>query len=392
MSAPEPLKHAVFSASGAARWMACPASIPMSEPYRSDEATSSIYAAEGSAAHELAERALRDDLHGEAYIGQVIEHDGHAFTVDAEMAAYVQEYLDYVRALPGELFIEQRVCFDHVVPGGFGTADAIVYDAESHILHVVDLKYGQGVRVDAEDNPQAQLYAIGALSDFEWIGEIRTVHCVIVQPRLDHISEWGTTPAELKAFAKRAKAAADNALSSSPRFGPSEKACQFCPAAGECKALAQFNLAVACDDFDIPVEDSMTLRDIATMSGPEIAGILPHVKQIQDWLKAVESRAISEIDAGREVPGYKLVAGRSIRQWGDERDAEAALLVDLSADDVFTRRLISPTQAEKLLGKGHPLLDELVVKPAGKPTLVPESDKRPALPSSAERDFADDAE
>lgn len=383
--------HAKFSASGSARWMGCPASIQMSEPYYDQDATASEFAAEGSAAHELGELCLRDRTDAAGRIGLEIEHDGFTFTVDEDMAGYVQEYLDYVRALPGDLFVEQRVCFDHVVPEGFGTADAIVYDADSKTLTVVDLKYGQGVRVDAQDNPQGQLYAIGARREYSWLGDIETVRIVIVQPRLDHISEWDTTPEELGEFADRANEAATNALSDAPRFGPSESACRWCPAAGECKALAAHNLAVAVGEFDDATED-LALREVHTLTGDQIAHIHAHAKQITDWLKAVESKAISEIDAGRDIPGFKLVEGRSIRRWKDERDAEAGLLVDLSADDVFTRKIISPTQAEKLLGKGHPLLDELVEKPAGKPTLVPESDKRPALPSSAERDFAEDAE
>lgn len=378
--------HARFSASGSSRWIQCPASIQMEAPFPDQ---TSQYAMEGTAAHELGERALRIGCNTGALVGEVIAvEDRHGgtedFEVTEEMADYVQQYVDYVRSLPGELFVEQRVDFSHVVPDGFGTADAIVYDADDKTLTVIDLKYGQGVRVEAQENSQAQLYALGALNDYSWIGEIDTIRCVIVQPRLDHISEWDTTVKDLKSFARTAATAAEQALSEEPPFGPAESACRFCKAAGSCKPLAEHNLAIAAAEFGEPT----TLRPVNVLAGDELAQILANLKLFQDWLKAVESHAISEIDHGHDIPGFKLVEGRSLRKWTDDREAEQALLDELSVEEAFTRKLISPSQAESLLGKKHPVLSDLVTKPPGKPTLVPESDKRPALASSAERDFS----
>jgi len=383
--------HAKFSASGSSRWMACPASIQMEEGHPD---TSSPFAEEGTAAHLMAEVSLNTSESAEKTYADrdrfaFDEHDRRLVNKhwSEDMVGYVQEYLDYVRAVPGELFIEQRVDFSHVVPEGFGTADAVVYDADQERLTVCDLKYGTGVRVNAEQNSQLALYAIGAINDFAWLGDIKTVVLVVHQPRLDHVSEWETDPEWLEDLAQQAKTAADQALSTDPVFNPGE-ACTFCKAKGECRALRD---KVAAEAFEVFDADDLKMKPVPTLSAEEIAQILPHTKMIANWLKAVESKAISEIDAGRDVPGYKLVEGRSQRRWADASQAEAALVGELD-DDAFDRKLISPASAEKLLGKDHPILAEQVTKPSGKPTLVPESDKRKPLPSSADRDFAEPIE
>jgi len=354
--------HSVFGASGAHRWVECPASVRMEQGQPDQD---SPYAAEGTLAHELAEAALRAGTD----------------TAGTEMGDHVQVYLDYVRSLPGHLYVEQRVDYSHIVPDGYGTADAIVYDEDTATLYVVDLKYGQGVRVEAQENPQAMLYALGAIAHLSWLGDVEDVVLVVVQPRLDHISEWETEPSVLLEFGQRAAAAARNALSDTPTFNPGASQCRFCKASGHCKPQAQYNLQTAQDDF---AED--TLRAVHELQGADLAWVLDRLKALQDWCKAVESRATSVIEAGEEIPGYKLVEGRSLRRWGDEREAEPALEAALG-DDAWSRSLISPAQAEKLLGKKHDILG-LIVKPPGKPTLVPESDKRPAIRTTAARDFA----
>jgi hypothetical protein len=374
------IAHSRFGASGAHRWIECPASISMEADYPDQD---SIYAAEGTLAHEVAEACLRSGRDSASLAGAWVV-DGEHLEISEEMGDYVQVYLDYVRALPGHLYIEQRVDYSHVVPEGFGTADALVYDDETRTLYVVDLKYGMGVRVDAEENPQGMLYAIGAISHLSWLGDVKRVVIVIVQPRLDHISEWETTTGHLEVFGVGAARAALDALSPTPTFNPGEKQCRFCKASGNCQAQADYNLATARAEF---AEDEDELQPVHTLDGARLAWVLDRLKALQDWTKAVESRATSVIDAGGEIPGYKLVEGRSLRQWSDERDAETALQAELG-DEAFTRKIISPAQAEKALGTKHPLIAEWVVKPPGKPTLVPESDKRPAIRSSAERDFS----
>lgn len=192
----------------------------------------------------------------------------------------------------------------------------------------------------------------------------------------------------LQELADAAKAAADEALSDKPRFSPGD-GCTFCKAKAECPALRNHVVQLAFEEFS---GEEVEVRPVSRLTGADIAEILPHVQLIQGWLKAVESKAISEIDAGREVPGYKLVEGRSQRQWGSEELVEKELLevLELSGtplDQAYTKKLLGPAGVEKLLGKKHPLLAEHVVKPAGKPTLVVESDKRPPLPPAADRDF-----
>lgn len=375
--------HAKLSASGSHRWMACPASVSMESgrPETFNEA-----AAEGTAAHELAESCLRTNASPFELIGTEIEVDRYTFTVDDEMAAAVQVYLDYVISLPGERFIEQRVDFSHVVPGGFGTADAIVYDHESHVLHVVDLKFGKGVKVFATDNSQGSLYAIGALNDFGWLGPIKTVAVTIVQPRLEHVDLWETTPEALESFAADARRAADDALSDSPTFNPGERQCRFCKASGDCTALARHALETARQDF-ADLADEPELPDPQTLTDEQLGQVLERAPLFQQWLSSVEGLCYQRIEDGGEVPGWKLVAGRSVRQWGNSDEVAPILERELGPKAYADPKLISPTQAEKLLGKTHVILTDHVVKPEGKPVLAPASDKRPELPRSAVRDF-----
>lgn len=373
------LAHSRFGASGAHRWIKCPASIAMEQDYPDQD---SPYALEGTCAHALAELALTNKVDAHRLVGMTMD-DAPEVEVTAEMCDYVQQYVDYVRSLPGHLYVEQRLDYSHVVPEGFGTADAAVLDEDTGTLYVVDLKYGMGVRVEADMNPQAMLYAIGALHAYSWMAEIKQIVCVIVQPRLDHISEWATDPATLEYFGEEAAAAAKEALSDNPPFSPGESQCRFCKASGNCKAQARSALETARTEFG----DDGDLAAVHSLEGDQLAWVLGRLKALQDWVKAVESRATTVIDAGGEVPGYKLVEGRSLRQWADERDVEVVLFDQLGYD-AFTRKLISPAQAEKALGKKNPLIADWVVKPPGKPTLVPTSDKRPAIRSSAERDFS----
>lgn len=193
ITAEAPLAHAKFSASGSGRWLACPASIQMEEGLPD---TTSEAAAEGTLAHYMGEQALRSGRSAHEVLLEVPFADvvgvpeATLEAWDSEMADYVQIYLDYVRQIPGELFVETRVNFSHVVPGGFGTSDALVFNHDTGQLHVVDLKYGKGHRVLAERNTQLGLYALGAINDLSWLGEIKSVVLVVVQPRLDHIDEW----------------------------------------------------------------------------------------------------------------------------------------------------------------------------------------------------------
>ena len=346
---------------------------------RFPRAAAARFAAEGTAAHELAERCLRQGANASDYRGEALTADGFAFDVTNEMVDAVQLYLDYVRDQPGRLLIEQQVDFSPWVPGGFGTADAVVLNED--VATIVDLKYGRGVKVEADNNPQAMCYALGAAYAYSFLFDIPTFRLVIVQPRLDHISAWEITTSDLLTWAEDVlKPAVEAALSEAPAFHPGEVQCRFCRAKGTCRALAKHSLAIASDGFEA-LGDPVKPTDLKQLSNGEIAALLPHLDLVADWIKAVEAIALSQLERGATVPGYKLVAGRSLRKWADEAEAEAALraLPKLKVADIFTKKLISPAQAEKKLGKTHKLLAEHVVKPAGRPTLAPVSDTRPAL-------------
>lgn len=372
--------HAKLSASGAHRWMACPASISMEADF-TDEG--SVYAAEGTAAHELAERCLRQEQNAIDHYEKVID----GFEVDMEMVEAVQLYLDYVRDLPGIRFIEQRVDFSPWVPEGFGTADTIVI--RDGVATVVDLKYGKGVRIDAEENPQAMLYGLGALNDFGFLHDIDTLKLVIIQPRLDHVSEWEISRDDLDRWAVYdVQPAAEMALSDEPAFVPGPKQCQFCRARVTCRALAEINIETAVKDFEGLDDIGETVKPFH-LSDDEIAAILPKLDILTNWAKAIEAWALGRLETGNDIPGYKLVEGRSIRKWEDEEAAGKALARKLGAKVAFIRKLITITEAEKRLGKKDPLIAKYTHKPPGKPAIAPVSDKRPALEVNVGAEFDD---
>ncbi len=363
--------HAKLSASGAHRWMTCSGSVEMEEDFPD---TSSTFAEHGTAAHELAERCLKEDVTADFYRSK----DFNGFAVDAEMVEAIQLYLDYVRNHSGEKWVEQRVDFSPWVPGGFGTCDCLVIEGKT--ASVIDLKYGKGVKVDACNNSQAMLYALGALNEYEFLfDEIEIFKLAIVQPRLDHISEHTISKKELLAFGEYAKERAEAALAESAPFTPGDKQCRFCKAKASCRALAEHSLKIAAEGFEA-VEIPLTLKDPKKLTSEEVAALLPQLNLIVGWAKAIEAYALATLEHGQEIPGYKVVEGRSIRKWADESAAENALRRSkLKIAEIFTKKLISPTQTEKLLGKNHPILREFSVKPEGKPAIAVETDKRPTL-------------
>ena len=365
--------HALLSASGAHRWMSCPASVKEELAVKRVE-MSSPYAEEGTLAHALAEHCLVSDLeplvfHGDDFQGQTITH---------EMAQYIQGYCDYIKAIEGEKYYELRLSFDSYVPGGFGTADCIVIEGDT--LHVIDLKYGKGVSVDAVENPQLMLYGVGAYLRFRESYEIKRVQLHIYQPRASNITWWGCDVKKLLEFARSARAKAALALSDNAPHSPSEKACLWCKAKATCKGLDKHIIKVLSKDFDELPDDKPE-----SMSDDRIGEILANRKLITDWLSAVEDYAKEKLLSGQTVTGWKLVEGRSLRAWKDEALVVETLTAVAQDGDIYERKLISPTKAEKLLGKKIMReLEHLIVKPAGQPTLAHESDKRPAIASHAD--------
>lgn len=353
----ESRRHAKLSASGAHRWMACPGSVAAEAPF--PESTSE-FAEEGTRAHELAEKYLAG---------------GRPRCSDKEMVGYVKDYVKYVKSLPGDLFIEQRVAFSRWAPGGFGTADAVAIDADAKTLTVVDLKYGKGVPVYAEDNPQGMCYALGALYEFGALYDIETIKIVIHQPRLDNVSEWTLPAQNLLVWAEAVLAtAAKAALSDDAQRVPGEKQCRFCKAKGTCKALAEMSLSTAVEGFD-GIGGDMPLKVIGDLTPAEVSVLLSQVGGLKSWLTALEAVAYKLAEKS-ELSGWKLVRGRADRKWVDDGEA---IIDALGYSTARTQKLISPKQAEDIIGKDHPIISDYVITPEGKPTLAPESDKRPAL-------------
>ena len=358
--------HAKLSASGSHRWLHCPGSV---EAEKTLPNTSSFFAEEGSAAHELAEIVL-SKLAGDCskMIGEkLIEYD--AFVVTQEMADYVQIYTDYVRNLGGSQFYEQRADFGEWVPDGWGTADAIVINRDT--IHVIDLKYGQGLRVDAEENSQGILYALGAYAEYELFHDFQRVVITIVQPRLDHISEWEITIPELLKRGEWIKQKAEEASKPNAKRTPGERQCNWCKAKATCPALMQATHVAVVGDFE-----ELDFVPVNTLTDEQLRKALDSKVLVIGWLDAVEAHVKAKVEEGETFKGYKLVNGRSSRSWSDEELAEKVLTVELG-DAAFESKLLSVTKAEKALGKTkRDLIEGLVLKNAGKPTLVKSSDPR----------------
>ena len=355
--------HAELSASSAHRWIACPASVSES---RGLPNTTSHAAEQGTAAHELAETCLRDGSNPCDHLGKTF----NSFVADEEMADAVSRYTDFCRALPqGRSHVEQRLDFSLWVPGGFGTADFVAI-AEGEAW-VVDLKFGRHqVHADCE---QLKCYALGVINQFGFNAQIDTVHMVIVQPRIYHTDTHTMRVTELLKWGKQVlQPAAKAALGENPDFNPSESACRFCLASDTCKPLAQHALAKAGISFD-----DLTLPS-NKLTTNEVAELLPHLGLIKSWCEKVSQKAQSLAAEGHVIEGYKLVRAKTNRRWSDDKQA-LQLMQKLTNESVYTAKTISPAQALKILGDENEELNQLITKPEGKPTLVPESDKRSAI-------------
>jgi hypothetical protein len=379
------MAHATLSPSSAVRWMACPGSVALSKDMPD---TTSSFAAEGTAMHEVAELCLKSDADAAAYVGRIFEIDGFSIEFTSELALAVQDYVDYVRdvvkATGGELLVEQKLPISHITgeADAKGTTDAVVLAAPE--LIVIDLKGGRGVAVDAMDNPQLQIYALAALEEFGLVGDFERVRMVIHQPRLGAVSEWVQTVDELHAFgAEVAEAAEITANKDAPLF-PTTKGCKFCKAKATCPALRDEVLntfgSIKPEPHSPDVDDAGLLADA-----------LAKADLIESWLKAIRAEVETRLLAGVPIPGYKLVQGKKgNRAWSDKVAAEALLKqMRVPHDQMYDYSVVSPTTAEKLhksevIGpRQWPKVQALITQSEGKPSVASESDKRPALVMSA---------
>lgn len=370
-----PEDHAMLSASGAHRWLHCTPSAKLEEqlPERTSE-----YADEGRLAHALGELKLRKHftpVKPSEYKKLLKDiQDNPQYT--NEMNSHTDSYLDLIKDVAASyaskpyVAIEQRIDFSHIVPGGFGTGDCIVIGGDH--LHIIDLKYGQGVPVTAEDNPQMKLYALGALYIFSLLYNVENVTLTIFQPRLNATSTWGITKAELEEWGESIKPIAQRAFEGQGEYCAGDW-CRFCRAKNLCRARAVFSQ----EPFDQYKGYKPPL-----ISAAEVGVILQRADVIKRWITDLEEWALSEILDGRAVPGWKAVEGRSVRQFADTDTAFKAIQ-SAGYDEaiLYERKPITLTAVEKLLGKTKfdELLTSHVIKPPGKPTLAPDTDKREAF-------------
>ena len=373
-----PKGHAILSASSSDRWLHCPPSARLCEAY---EDKGSDYAAEGTDAHTLCEYRLKQALGipAEDPIENLSWYNEEMEECAAGYAAYVVELLEAAKQACSDpvVMIEQRVDFSRWVQEGFGTADCILI--ADGVLNIVDYKHGKGVEVSAVANPQMQLYALGALEIFDSIYDIDTVRMTIFQPRKSNISvdqmdkaglyEWADTELTQKAHL---------AYEGQGDFSCGEW-CRFCKAKAECRERATANLALARYEFQAP----------ALLDDEEIADILGKVDALTAWASDVKEYALQQAISGKEWTGWKLVEGRSNRKYTSE--AAVAAAVESAGFDPYERKVLGVTAMQKMLGKARfdELLTAYIEKPQGKPTLVPESDKRPAM-NTAKNDFMED--
>jgi hypothetical protein len=374
-------QHALLSASGAYRWMNCTPSARLEQEF---EDSSGESAAEGTAAHALAEHKLRRVLKMRSK-KPISKYDSD------EMDSYTNGYVEFIQELITQakqecsdpvVLIEQRLDFSKYVQSGFGTGDCLII--ADGTLHIIDLKYGQGVLVEAEDNPQMKLYALGALELFDGIYDINTVSMTIYQPRRENVSTHTVFKESLYEWAEETlKPTAELAFKGEGEYAPGEH-CQFCRAAVKCRARAEEKLNLARFEFALP----------PLLTDEEIEEILALLDDLTSWANEIKAYALeAAVSHGKEWHGFKLVEGRSNRRYANEEAvAEAAKAAGYR--DIYRQSLITLTEMEALLGKKRfvEVLGELVIKPQGKPTLVPISDKRPAIASSAKADFGEVAQ
>lgn len=386
-------RHALLSPSSAEKWLNCPGSLVMEKGIPNQ---SSKYAEFGTCAHELAALALLDPSHQTfTFLGQQSEDAPEYFFVK-EMCDQVQPYVDLVLqyAEGHKLFVEQSLSLTRITgeEDATGTSDAVIIAGDEIII--IDLKYGMGVEVSAEENKQLMIYAMSAVEEYSYISDFKRVRLVIHQPRIGSISEWDLPIEELNKYRDTVGILAAKAITyyntcekDSPELQDhlyaGEDQCRWCKAKSFCPKLRGFvEEAVGVEFEDLTKEVAVMVKD---NTNEMIGSLLPKLGLIEDWIKAVKDKAESELHLGNEIPGYKLVEGRKgHRKWTSKDEAEALMKsMRLKQEEMYSFEVISPTQAEKLLAENNPrkwtTLEAVITQGQGSPTVVPEKDKRPAI-------------
>ena len=372
-----PTQHALLSASGAHRWLHCTGS-PLLEKDFPD--STSVYAQEGTLAHELCELKLM------AYTGEITKRKLTSMKNklmkselwQPEMESTSEAYLDYVKDITMSytvkpvILTEKKVDFSQYVPEGFGTADCLILAGDT--LHVVDYKHGKGVVVDADHNPQMMLYALGAMSELSLLYRFKFVHMTIVQPRVNNISEFTMTADDLIEWGETVvKPKAEAAISGHGEFEAGDW-CRFCRAKQQCKTRYESN--------DSLYPELSERHDPRLITLTELGEYLRRGRDMAAWLEDMKEYALSESLAGADVPGWKAVEGRGSRAFTDTDEAVDTLIKNgIDESVLYERRVLTLAQMEKAVGKKAfgEIVGNLVVKNPGKPTLVEESDKRPKI-------------
>lgn len=363
--------HALLSASGASRWMKCNPSARLEDMFPD---CSSEYAEEGTLAHEISELKLTEYLKTmslRTFNSKIKKLKSHKL-YKPEMENYTDVYVDNIKELlmsfdkPGTAEIEKKVDFSEYVPEGFGTCDFVTVDNET--LYIRDLKYGRGVPVSAQDNPQLMLYSLGAYLEFSLFKDIENINMGIIQPRLDIVSIFEISADKLMKWAENeVKPNAEKAFKGEGDFKVGQ--CTFCRAKALCRARAEANMSL---------ETEMKLKG-NILSNEEMGEILNRARDIVKWVKDIENYCQQAILRGEYVPGWKVVEGRSVRAFSDTEKAMEVLKEKGVAEELmYERKMLTLTQLEGVVGKKdfNEYVGDFIIKPKGKPTLVPESDKR----------------
>jgi hypothetical protein len=369
--------HALLSASGSHRWLTCTPSARLEEQF---EETTSKYAEEGTLAHEIAELKLRKyyvEPMAKATFTRRLNKLKKNDLFQEEMLKHTDAYLDYLQSITLAMTntpyvaVEKKIDYSAYAPEGFGTGDCIIIGGDT--MYVTDFKYGKGVPVSAEDNPQMKLYALGAYLEYSFLYPIKQVHLAIIQPRLDSISEYVLPIEDLLAWGEEIKPIAQKAFDGEGEFVPGEH-CKFCRAKAKCRARA--------DEFSA-LDDFKNLKP-PLLTDEEVGQMLEKGQHIESWIKSLKEYALAESLKGNEITGWKAVEGRGSRTYVDQ-DKAFEHLKQNGIDEVilYERQPLTVAKLEKQLGKPEyrSLLEEAghVQKSAGKPTLAPASDKRKAI-------------